>query len=313
MDELAKVRQLHDDVLEPDRTRLAVSRRKLVAATAGKTAPRRPRPGWQLTALGAAAAIGAVVLLATNLVSEPDDTSGPASAVGIGFATVPEMLEHAAAVVENRPSSAGQDGQWVYTKRAERNVTDQEHPRTISEEWTRYANPAFENGSKGDDYSPRKRFGILSSLPDDSDQVLDAIRKVYPTGGEKMSAAHHGYNALTVLVDAYPMPSKALAKLYRALASIKGVDMKDGLVRDAAGRPAIAVFVDSAKDADQSMRQILIDPNTYDIAGTRLVAGQVEEVPKDGPIDKPRYKAGDTILEYAILKEALVERNHQRP
>lgn len=73
------------------------------------------------------------------------------------------------------------------------------------------------------------------------------------------------------------MPSRGLASLYRALATLPDGTVVDHLVETASGRRVIALTYNT-RPADptsgKTMRdQWLIDPQTYRIAGMRLVVG----------------------------------------
>ncbi|SEP71377.1 hypothetical protein [Streptomyces radiopugnans] len=79
------------------------------------------------------------------------------------------------------------------------------------------------------------------------DPELARIRWFYPSdgGGEpsgdtlRESRDAHHYRAAGVLIKSYPMAHQGLARLYRALATVDGVEVVDHLVKDAAGRDAI--------------------------------------------------------------------------
>ncbi|NEE38274.1 hypothetical protein G3M53_74360, partial [Streptomyces sp. SID7982] len=78
----------------------------------------------------------------------------------------------------------------------------------------------------------------------------------------------HSFRALTVLLESYPLPPDALARMYRAMATVKGVGVTDHLIRDATGRQVIAVT--RAYD-ENSRREVLLDPVDYSYAGQRDV------------------------------------------
>ena len=91
--------------------------------------------------------------------------------------------------------------------------------------------------------------------------------------------AENDYAEISVLLDAYVMPSKGLASLYRALAMLPGGKVTDHLVRTKAGTRAIALSYDRGDDprtGQPTQDQWLIDPRTYRIIGQRLVtAGEI--------------------------------------
>ncbi|MCQ4207316.1 CU044_5270 family protein [Streptomyces longispororuber] len=323
VDEMNEVREFRDDAPVADRARLAPGRARLTAAATGGGRARRLRTDWRLAAVGAVAVAVAATVLATGLGGDgPSDTQRTAPAATRTVTGTPaEILARAADTVERgRPVPAPRDGQWIYGKSMFGN--DGGWPRSSSapspkpqtnESWKKYADPRFENGREGDDHSPREQFRLLTSLPDDPAAVLKKVRAFYPTDKKyPETAAQHGFRSLKVILGADPMPPEALAKLYRAMATIPGIQVQDRLVRDLAGRDALAVGLDDT-GKNPTRTEILIDPRTYRVLGDRwVVTGDFsEKFPGDSP-PRPR-KAGEIIYQGADLASGVVDRRGQRP
>ncbi|WP_020121458.1 hypothetical protein [Streptomyces canus] len=73
------------------------------------------------------------------------------------------------------------------------------------------------------------------------------------------------------------LPSKGLASLYRALATLPGGTVVDHLVETASGRRAIALdhhTRDGYPGTEEKLRdQWLLDPQTYRVTGMRMLLG----------------------------------------
>lgn len=135
----------------------------------------------------------------------------------------------------------------------------------VTEEWTRFADPAFENGRSGDDHSPRERYEFLGRLPADPAQAKAAARAFYPYPGEPR--AEHDFRALWLLASSYPVDSRGLARVYRAMATIPG--LRAVQTKDAAGRDAIGICLPSVRTNQLSGMYdlLLLDPVTYHYSG----------------------------------------------
>ncbi|GAA3827152.1 CU044_5270 family protein [Streptomyces phyllanthi] len=319
MDEMTQVRDFRADAPTPDRARLAQGRARLTEAAAGGGRARRLRADWRLAAAGAVAAVTAAALLVVGVVGgdgSPGTVRPGASQTALGSAG--EVLERAADTVEGYdPVPVPGAGQWIYEKTVQQSSGgwpggSQEPPQT-DEGWTRYADPRFENWREGDDHSPRERFRFLQQLPDEPGALLKKAREFYPSGdGSKEPVAQHDFRALSVLLDTYPMPPEGLAKLYRALATVPGVKVRDRLVEDASGRRVIAVYVDGGAKAT-SRTELLIDARTYEPVGQRwiVVRDHEEKFPEDTP---PRpWKAGEIVHQSARVEAAVVDAKGDRP
>nr|WP_237499969.1 CU044_5270 family protein [Streptomyces sp. SID8379] len=319
------VRDFRAGAPTPDRGRLAAGRDRLTAAARGGRV-RRMRADWRLAAVGAAAALTAVAVLASGIGGDgAADRSVPADTRKLQ-GSVGEVLERAADAMEKAdPPATPRAGQWIYEKKLSRDPgiwpksksNTQPSPKTGPQEsWTLYADPRFENGKEGDDRSPRERLQFLNALPDDPAAVLKKVRAYYPSGkDDPESEGEHDMRAMSVVLETRPMPPKALAKLYRALAAVPGAEVTPRLVHDAAGRDAIAVGHD--EKGQKVRREILIDPHTYQYLGDRwLIVKDYKEsfkaFPGDDTPDRP-WKAGDVMFQNALLDTAVVDHKGDRP
>ncbi|MEV0177247.1 CU044_5270 family protein, partial [Streptomyces sp. NPDC050803] len=259
------------------------------------------RADWRLAAVGAAAAITVAAVVGTQVVgggSETQPGSRPGYTVELGSAK--DLLNDAADAIEAGSGVTAHDGQWIYTKTVETNGTDDERPGPQTREsWTKYADPAFEDGKEGDDHSPREQAEFLKSLPDDPQKVRAKARAFYYATDPSETRTEHEYRALTVLISrAHVYEPEGLAKVYRALATIPGVRAAN--VQDAAGRDAIALY----RNTDGPLSdETLLDPATYLASGYRAV----------GLKDDTDWKKGDVVISSAYLATAVVDKRGERP
>jgi hypothetical protein len=307
MDEMTEVRELRADAPVPDRARLAPGRARLTEAAL--TGERR-RALWrrEFVIVGVVAAVTAVAVTAALLVgggggarrSQPAVSPGPT----LKGVSASEFLRRAAQVLDTEPDGAVPTAkQWIYTKQADESQDKRAAGGPLGaeqESWLRYDGSAMaspdlqvdggqgnekisvtpmhlENGGEGDDRSPRELYRVLADLPAGGEQTLRFLReKNAIADGKGEPQARDDYVEVTVLMSADVMPSKGLASLYRALATLPGGKLTDHLVDTAAGRRAVAVTY--GREANprngQMMRdQWLIDPQTYRIVGIRLLQG----------------------------------------
>ncbi|MCX4987268.1 MULTISPECIES: CU044_5270 family protein [unclassified Streptomyces] len=323
VDEMKDVREFRAGAPKPDRARLAEGRDRLSSA-AGRGRGRRLRADWRLTAVGAAAALTAVAVLASGLGG--GGHNGAERTVPAATRTVPgsvkEVLERAASTLERAdPPPTPHAGQWVYEKKLSarpgmwpKSAAAQPEPEPEPKErWVRYADPRFENGKEGDDHSMRERLRFLDELPDDPAAVLKKVRAYYPSGKDDPEPGEHDMDGLRVLFASQPVPPQALAKLYRALAAVPGTEVTDHLVRDLAGRDAIAVGHDVK--GQKIRREILIDPHTYQYLGDRwiVVKDYKDSFPSGSDTPERPWKAGDLIFQNALLATGIVDHKGDRP
>lgn len=326
MDEMTQVRGLRADAPQPDRARLAPGRRRLTEALEHRTARRRPHTDWRLTAVGAAAAVAAAVLIGGQLL--PDGKGGPNPADGArtvqvhrDLGDVDAILEAAARHAAAQPDPNPHAGQWVYTKTTRGHETQQQgqqqpHRSPVQESWHKYADPAFEDWKEGDDHSPRERYHFLADLPQgDPAEVLKRARAFYPAPkGE--SRAQHDFRAVSVVLDTYPADPGGMAAVFRALKTVDGIGALDHLVTDAQGAKVIAVHGRRGKE-QRTENQLLFDPRTMACVGSRTVVlrdftlGEPGDEPKNAP-PPPRMKKGEVLINGLTLKQALVAHKGDR-
>lgn len=327
MDEMTDVRELRADAPLPDRARLAPGRRRLTEALQRRTARRRPRTDWRLTAVGAAAAVAAAALIGGQLLPGDGDGPGPADGaktvqVHRDLGDVDALLEAAARHAAAQPDPHPHAGQWVYTKTIRGHETQQQgkqQPQSspVQESWHKYADTAFENGKEGDDHSARERYRFTAELPQgDPSEVLKRARASYPAAkGE--NRAQHDFRAISVVLQTYPADPDGMAAVLRALKTVDGVAAVDHLVTDAQGDKAIAVHgIRKAEQREES--QLLFDPRTMEYVGDRWVAlrdytfEQPPGMPDDAPPPPTTHK-GDVLINSLTLEQALVAHKGDRP
>jgi hypothetical protein len=304
MDEMTAVRELRAETPVPPRTRLAPGREALLREAARGGRSRRLRADWRLAAVGAAAAITLAAVLGAQVAGDEgrDAQAGSRPAYVLELGSAKDLLNEAADVIAAGPSVTARDGQWIYLKTVESNLTDDEGPGTqTGESWLKYADPSMEDGKAGDDHSPREEYAFLKDLPDDPKKVRAAARAFFYATDESETRTEHEYRALTaVLSRAYAYDAADLAKVYRALATIPGV--RAAQVQDVAGRDAIAVYLRNENPA-ASRDEVLLDPGTYLYTGHRLVAGS----------DSEEVNKGDVVIDGARLATRVVDAEGERP
>ncbi|MFJ9968447.1 CU044_5270 family protein [Streptomyces avermitilis] len=313
MNEMTQLRALRADAPQPDHRRLAAGRQALLQTTRGRASAHRVLTGWRMTAVGSAAAITAIALVGGQMQTkggEPDfvPVARPAYTSQLGSAS--QILNDAADATARRPAPVIQQGDWVYTKEVDANATDQERPNRLRkrESWTRYANPAFENGRAGDDHSPRATYRFLASLPRDLNAVKKKARAFYPSDGH-LSRTQHNFRALKGLADSYPAPPQGLATVYRALATVPGV--KAARATDVLKRDAIAIYLPGSEQEGSLREEFLLNPQTYLYMGSRWIAQKDNQDPDANPGD--RWKKGDVIIDNSQKQVALVDEKNERP
>ncbi|MFD8691584.1 CU044_5270 family protein [Streptomyces sp. NPDC059651] len=312
-DEMALVRELRAGAPVPDRAALAEGRQRLTEA-AGRR--RRPRADWRIAAVGTVAAVVLGTVIGTQVIGgDREAQQGESPVVVSEPGGAAQVLRDAAGEIADDPVPTPKAGQWVYSKelvadtkdgprlngpgqaatedvqrelkalaRDGRSGEEAEGLRVI-EHWYRYADPAFENGKSGDDHSPRERFRFLADLPADPAQVRKRARAFYP--GDDGTTAAHDFRALSMLAMSYPADPKGLACVYRAMATIPGLEAVR--TQDVLNRPAIGIHLPGERDL------LLLN------AQTLLYAGE-------GSLDSP---AG--FLLTARVTAAVVDRQGQRP
>ncbi|GAA1368904.1 CU044_5270 family protein [Streptomyces beijiangensis] len=233
---------------------------------------RRRRPARLVAAVSAA--VVAALLIGTQALSGGGEQGASTAAQPPSYVwemgSARQVLLTAGGVVANDPVPTPLAGQWTYRKKLEVRVQEdgpgeeRGGPRE-TEHWNRYADPAFENGNAGDDHSPRERFRFLAALPADPAKVKAAARTFYPSAGSAESRTQHDFRALSLLAMSSPADPRGLAKVYRAMATVPGLQAVQTM--DAAGRDAIGICLPDSKSP--TMRELLLlDPATYRYSGS---------------------------------------------
>ncbi|MEU6013145.1 CU044_5270 family protein [Streptomyces sp. NPDC047515] len=324
MDEMTVLRELRADAPVPDRSALAPGRLQLTEAAASGRRARRLRADWRVAAFGAAAAITVAAVLGTQLVdAAAPDRSGPASTTGtLRLDSPAEVLNRAADALEKQPApTEPRDDQWIYTKTvmAQPEGSDVGHMSYNPDNWVPYDNSAAARNGKDDDYrTSRDVYRAADELPDDPARLLAKVRSFYPTGHPPESLpepeAVHSFRAMGLMVEAYPIAPRALARVYRALATVPGLHVTDHLVKDAAGREVIAITRE--EDGTHQQREILIDPTTFDYAGQRFVVTEDYTYQLSSGRSKlppEKFKAGQITLSEARVEAAVVDAEGEKP
>ncbi|WP_103534782.1 CU044_5270 family protein [Streptomyces sp. SM11] len=333
MDEMTQLRELRADAPVPDRADLAPGRERLTDAISGRNRrARRLWADWRIASLGAVVAITAAALFVTQVVgiSSPRP-AGPATVAGDLDLSGPEAaLGRAADFLERQevPPEPRSD-QWIYTRVIDGRDQDLESlkdlPDDLAEQlaesldpdqWVPYDDKAAENDASDTDYrTARESYRIAAGLPEDPEALLAELRKVFPTGsgpdGPPEAKDEHSFRALSVLLESYPLPPDAMARIYRAMATVGGVKVTDHLIRDASGREVIAVT--RKYDGSDSRREILIDPVDYSYAGERDVVTRTHEISGPDGTEPMVSKRGDVLIDLARTKAAVVDAKGQKP
>ncbi|MFB6782442.1 CU044_5270 family protein [Streptomyces sp. NPDC056352] len=323
MDEMTQLRELRADAPVPDRAALAPGRQRLTDSLAGGRRTRRLRADWRIASIGAAAAITAAALLTTQIGAD-GPTHGATAAAPLTLDSPAEVLNRAAdELAKQQAAPEPRDDQWIYT----RTKIAQREPEGGSaavgrfsydpDSWVPYDNSAAAKNGKDSDYrTARQVYRAADELPDDPARLLAKVRLFYPTGNTAESPpeaeAQHSFRAMGLMVETYPIAPDALARIYRALATVPGVKVTDHLVKDAAGRDAIAIT--RKEDGSHEQREILINPRDYSYAGMRFVAAEDYEMkaPAGMKVPTEKYKAGEVLTSEARIRAAVVDAEGQK-
>ncbi|MEU5770335.1 CU044_5270 family protein [Streptomyces asoensis] len=282
MDEMTTLKNFRPDAPAADRARLAPGRQRLLDAAAARGQRRfGPRPGWKLAAAGAAAgvAVAAVLVAQVTPVTPTTDTHR----VEAEHATSPEPT----------------DGQWLYqkilTRQSTLNFRDDLNPvpekgapaytEFTRETWTQYGSGKVRDMlphgvldpviGRTDGGSPKKLRQAVRQLPSEPQELLRSLSAVIRHGDDYERIQYTFSSADTI-------PSEVRLSLFRALKTIPGVVVRPQLVKDAMGRPALAVHrSDDNSFTRQTHRrdELLLDPKTYEYRGERtmmLVGGVID-------------------------------------
>lgn len=324
MNELELLRELRADLPGPSPSRLAAGRERLLASIAqaptGHPALRRPRlhaPRLRLTIPAAAAlAVGLWLVL----------TPGARQArpmVRVSLAD--QVLRSAAIRAAARPAVKPRPNQWIYTRLVSYSSGA---GRSTSVSWLRFdgrAEAYYQGGQlivhrtpgvaeRGGsalkrflaDATTATAYQALAALPARPQQLLRAVVRQVPAasiagsgwdparGRATRAQLEFGFLADLLWNAAQAAPPQAQARAFHALAAIPGVRARQG-VRDALGRPAIAVSIGGI---DQ---QLLLDPTTFTVTGQRTLSNGAWPAPaKSGRAAVPKGKVVQSLAWAAI-------------
>ncbi|MFD9717317.1 CU044_5270 family protein [Streptomyces sp. NPDC059076] len=344
MDELTQVRELRADRAPIDPMTLARGRQRLNRATAtdgaGRARLRRLRTDWRFATVGAAFSI-TVALTATAVLSAdlgPTRIDGTRAAGSAGTANESSaLLLRAAAAFEARPTPPEpRADQWIYTNTElqQMSLTPNVDPKQVRIEriwrpgtgpaaWTPYASAGSRTAQGDPVYTPRDLYRAVNGLPEDPVAALAAVRALFPTDSaptvmgrktgtppEDETKAEHGLRAVGELLKTHPLPPAGQARIYRALATIPGIEAVE--VRRAPGnREFIAVGLKDSPLSEPS--QILLHQRDFGYAGSWTVAGKdhVIEPAAGSNASRQRIPAGTVLYDEMRTAAAVVDRKGQ--
>ncbi|MDL4817639.1 CU044_5270 family protein [Actinomadura opuntiae] len=337
MNELKEVGAFRAQVPEPGRERLAPGRERLVRAAAGRS---RSRFRFRVPAWRAGLAVGVAVAGAAAVTVVVVDRNDPAPApIAARPVSATGVLERAAKTVAGRPDHRPAPNEWVYTRTYQAGQQDAPSFMQHMEGWVRFdgrktarydgipgKKPRLEvtdvkRDGDSEERSPAQWYDYLRALPDDASALLAGIDR----RAKSYNAESHGrlfnsedgrdqwvFGRLVDFLGQGPStPQSRRATIFRALARIPGVQVKEG-TKDALGRPGTTV---SRTGPDGLREEFVLARGTYDYLGLRFVVVKDQRLPKararrGGPAVIP---AGTVTNEQALEKTALVDRPGQRP
>jgi hypothetical protein len=307
---------LHDDwdaPTAPSAAAFTEARAALLARAAGRAPePQRsrrrfrfPRVGVGLVAAGALAAV-AVAGVAVQTSGGPDKDGRPRSALPgppVGsVALAANMLDRASAAAEHRRFTPLRAHEWIYTKVSVTTgtgpggaVTGGPYTTKVEESWWRadgrqsagIANGKLFVGPVG--ARPQREFSY-DPLPTDPDALL---RKV----GARTGRYEMAYTTLVDILASTVQPPKEEAAIFQAIKRIPRVTLIKGRA-DAAGRPAIALGLETGYDHDE----VLLDPKTYAYLGDRVISIKDQTLGSKG---EPKVLVKKGTLQYERLRTAV--------
>lgn len=338
-DEINAVRDARPHA-EPDTEARAAARATLYAEfhadpAPGRTQPTRARRRRGLVwPVGTTAGVAATCLVVGLVVAQggPDgsDTGRPGVGVTEGStratgsagvdATTARVMELAARTVAQQQAVRPQPHDWLYAKTVGSEGDD------ASENWVRFDGEQSAIYLKGKlmradvDYGPGERppykdYEFFERLSDDP---AEARAQIYrdsrhlegPGWGDADARAFA--NILELFEDTTMMPPDAQATLYRAIATIPGVEIDRDVV-DAAGRHGIGV---SRSDGRYRATLILAEDD-YRYLGQRYVADRTFTTTPVPPPGEPRKaevtRKGHVLTDIALVRAGIVSGPGARP
>jgi hypothetical protein len=303
MDDLDLVKRFREEVPEPGPDITDAARAAMTAERAPQRVvtmpPPRARIRWRVGVGVAAMALAIAIALPTILPGGGPGGAEPAAAAALHRAAL--------AAAEQPAAPAPLPGQFVYTKSTSVNIDmwapgDGHEAFSVTQPVTREAwigldgsgrllqtngtasfptpadeaawrdagSPGLRNGATSDDAfaAGGLSFVDLSGLPTDPDALLQVIEERSIVGGPPGDAETFTLIG-DLLRETYATP-ELRASLYEVAAGLPGVQLV-GNVRDASGRPGIAV----AYDHDGARNELIFDPETAVLLGESTVVTDV--------------------------------------
>ncbi|MET0820962.1 MAG: CU044_5270 family protein [Aeromicrobium sp.] len=305
MDEMTKLQEFRSEITVTAPGRLPDFLERGGVAIDGGVLPGSQRKSLLLGGAGAAVAASLVVGL---LVAQAGPGASPSAA---------EVLDQAADRVAARPEVRPRDDQWVYESFVHDSADAPRKEMWVRFDGTKYANNQPEGSSrlvvteeeKGTtDPAPKEWYDELAALPEDPHALLvqlrtsDLVDHTVPS----TEAVSDFANVAECLLAAPVLPPQAQARLFRALATIPGVEV-DADAHDLLGRSVLSVAWTGGNqegiDPDESV-ELLLDPSTYAALGQRSTLLQDES---GGP------SKGDITFDVAYSATGVVDQPGQRP
>ncbi|GAA3216693.1 CU044_5270 family protein [Actinocorallia longicatena] len=303
MNDIDQVRAFRAEVPLADRGGLAPGR-ALLLAEAARPAPRL-RPAWRL---GLAATAAAAVLAAGIVVL------GDAGTDGMRPVSVGRFLESAAAAAEKEPDVRPGPHQWLYTKVYQPQGEHLPEWTHHTESWQRFdglktatRDPGPDDSGKlrirdekwvkhntdSEERTPTQWYDYFRTLPRDpaallafmtkrADSYMAEWKQTFPSADERDQWVFRRLSGF--LDDGATLPKSMRATIYRAVAKIPGVTVKEGTA-DSLGRPGISVIRTSASPGRHA-EEFILAKGTYSYLGWRVVATA------DHTLPAPAVKAG---------------------
>ncbi|MFD7435897.1 CU044_5270 family protein [Streptomyces sp. NPDC059861] len=291
--------------LPPGRHRLL--KEHLMTEIRQSSDPKPARRPWLRPALVAGAAAAVAVTALT--VAVPSGSSGTPAASKEAVA----LLEDIALAAEKSEAPGGiRDDQFVYIKSRDayaghvdgrRVPLEPVHDREIwlSVDGTREG--LLEEDRPGNEHVPLEpdspdneratHYRALSALPADADEMRDWLYRTAAAqvDEERPDRDHAAFVLFGDLIRESLMPPEVGAALYRAAATIPGVEVVHG-VKDSVGREGVAI----TRTGDGEREEMIFDEETLTFLGERVVGA-------DGLVDGTS----------AVLERTVVDRAGERP
>ncbi|MFG2331368.1 hypothetical protein ACGFMM_17270 [Streptomyces sp. NPDC048604] len=339
MDEMKTLQEFRADAPTPDRARLAPGRQRLLDAAERRDPGWGKRLRWKVAAPAAAAALTALVVLAVQTgPAAPGDEVEPAS----GVAFLEEAARGIEKTSAGKPAPRLGPDEWAYVITVDlwrpRPGTKPLPPipkecaveipgldlsvvnAEVGESWrrgdgTKGAGRHTRTGKCGKmnafnmSAGPFPKYGRpigyyyeFAAKPHKPEQLLDEMRAAGIDGFS--NAADTDFRALAGL---FHMPLKTTpeftATVYRAMARIPGVTLTQEYDEMLGRKVAVVAHKGDAKSAKNPRDELLLDPKTYRVLGSRTRVG-TEPIKQLGPSGKPgSVIARDVLVDIGITEK----------